>query len=229
MDRAVHAGHRAEAGGEIHIVGGEVAGRGDFASAVPVDPPLAADPAINQGDHAFGQAGQLFRLEIVAEGDAGTSSTALPVAGRQIVSNGDIGDRRAAGRMLERPGCADPAVGQREMNVVTAQADRISADRRDPRAVRPPSMMRSPPRTLPLARCLAQQQRDLADDRVGAGKCAAGPGAAAVAADLLGIDQNRRIRLAHPTARLRASKLLAFDSADLACGERERRLVRGGR
>ena len=38
--------------------------------AVPVDPAAPANRALDQGDDAFGQAGQLFRLEVRAEGDS---------------------------------------------------------------------------------------------------------------------------------------------------------------
>src|SRR4030095_12991329 len=133
------------------------------------------------------QASKLFRLEIIAEGDTRHIEQGVTLSRRQIVSDGDVGDRRTAGGMLKCRGGANPAVGQRKMNIVAAQRiefRRIGSVREGEAAIDGEIT----PAHVPLARYLTQQQRDLADDRVGARKCAAGPRAAAVAANLLGID-----------------------------------------
>ena len=49
-------GHRPERRREVEVGGREIAGRGDLAAGDPVDPALAADRAVDERDHAFGQA-----------------------------------------------------------------------------------------------------------------------------------------------------------------------------
>ena len=88
---------------------------------VPVDPAVAADRALHQRDHAFGQARDLFRLEAVAEGDAGHVERRVAGAARQPVLDVDVGHERAAARMAEPAVGADVIAGDGQAEVVAAQ------------------------------------------------------------------------------------------------------------
>ena len=75
----VEPGHRAEARREVGVADGELAGRRHLAAPGPVDPPLpASDRAVDERDHALGQAGQLLGLEPLAEVDAGHVEHGVP-------------------------------------------------------------------------------------------------------------------------------------------------------
>ena len=70
VDGSGETGDWAEWRREIEIGGGEVAARRDLARCGPVYPAAAADRAVDEGDDALGQAGDLVRLQVRPERQA---------------------------------------------------------------------------------------------------------------------------------------------------------------
>ena len=132
VDRAAACPVTGPNGAARSMSGGrEIAGRGDLAVAGPVDPALAGERALDQRDHALGQPGQLFRLQVLAEGDARERrGSAWPAPLDSAMLDGDVGDLGPARRMVERPVGAHHVAGEREVHIVAAQ--RIEARRRRP-------------------------------------------------------------------------------------------------
>ena len=163
-DGAVHARHRAERRRQVHVMKRERPGRGDIASAAPGDPPLAGQPAIDQGDDPLRQRRQLFGLQIGAEADPGHVEQSVAGAGLQIMGDGDVGDPRTARRMVERAGRGDPAVGQPEIDIVAAQRvefGRLGSVGQEQAAIERHRALLHPP----APGRLAQPQRHAANDR----------------------------------------------------------------
>ena len=74
-----------------------------FAVGRPVDPALPADGAVDQGDDAFGQPGQLVGLKVGPEGDSGHVERRVPGAAGQLVLEADVGDFSARVGLAQVP------------------------------------------------------------------------------------------------------------------------------
>ena len=212
---------RPERRREVEIVGGEIAGRSDLATWPPVDPPVAPHGAVDQRDHAFGEAGDHFRLRVRAEGQAGHVEQGAPGSARQAMLYIDIGDQAAAVGRAQRPIGANIITGQSEVQVVGAQ--RIEA--RIIAAV-------GNPRTgvdgqvafvhAPFAIGLVEQQRDIADARLGLGENATDPASGESAAKARSVEQDRRIAAPQLHRDTAQGEALA-DDLPTGGGELERR------
>ena len=117
LDRRGEAGDRAERRGEVHSRRSEGAGAAR-ALRTPVDPALAGQRPVDEGDHAERQGRELLGLVARVEADAGDVEIGMAAPAVQRMGDGGAGDRGAGLRIVQPASRVDDIVVQRQAEIV---------------------------------------------------------------------------------------------------------------
>ena len=220
MHSAFDPGNRAERRRKVQVVGPEIAGAGDRL-LVPGNSPATADRAVDQRDDPLGQSRQFFGLQALAEANSGNVEDRIADPAGQAMPDNNIGNPGPARRMLERADGADHVIGQRETDIVAAQRIEtrlLGAIGHRQRAIH----CEIPLVHTPATRCVAEQQRDLANGPSSAGEGAVDPAPVERPANFIRVEQQRGFILPEPHRQCCGAEAVTADQPGVGGSDRDR-------